>query len=62
MILYTCLDCPTKSTNYYYMKKHIKNTNHNINNICRLCSKIYNKGHYSNCFGITYLLLAQIKN
>ena len=62
MILYICLDCPTKSTNYYYMKKHIENTNHNINYICRLCSKIYNNGHYSSCIGITYLLLAKIKN
>jgi hypothetical protein len=60
MILYSCLDCPTKTINYYYIKNHINNTNHNINNICCLCSKLYDNNHYSNCFGITLLLLSYI--
>jgi hypothetical protein len=57
MILYDCVNCPTKSTNYYYIKKHIKLTNHTIDNICQLCLKKYNKEHYSKCIGITKILL-----
>jgi hypothetical protein len=55
-MLYQCLNCNTKSNNYYYIKKHINNKNHSVQTICSLCNLEYKKNHYSTCPSITVLL------
>jgi hypothetical protein len=54
MILYKCLECKSKSTNYYYIKKHKHN---NIQMYCLFCNQLYFKGHYGKCLEITKFIL-----
>ena len=56
-MLYKCLDCDKHSSNYYYIKKHCINKNHNIDSFCSFCNMLYKKNHYSICPIITKLLL-----
>lgn len=56
-MLYKCLDCNSKSSNYYYIKKHSIDKNHNINSYCSLCNNLYTKNHYSICPAITTLMI-----
>jgi hypothetical protein len=54
MLLYKCLECNTKTINFYYIKKH---KHKSIQMYCLLCNNIFLNNHYSYCPYITLLYL-----